>query len=399
MDLLFLSSIIDPIVDIYAREFEKPVPNPLIFGVPFFILFIAVEAIFIHNPRRGRNLYNWTDLKGSIGMGFGAVVIAPFTKTLFALVTCYLFLAFEPLRQSLFGYATIGGGTGFMPEDWVPESWFRTIELTGMSNFFSGGAFDWVSVWWVWAIVLVADDFNFYWHHRWSHTVRILWAGHVVHHSSKHFNLGSTAIRNGWFTLIYKGMFWMWMPIVGFHPVAIATALSINAIYQYCLHLKWLPSLGPLEFVFNTPWVHQVHHACNVEYMDKNHSGIFIFFDRLFGTFKQHEPNMVPEFGVTKPPKTNNPLDIFSHEFRDIWADVKAAPTWRAKFMYIFGPPGWSHDGSRMTAKQLQAALANKTLRLEDLPECLHDHFKTYHPELAKQPVAPAPAAQHAMAV
>lgn len=376
----------DFIVNIYQEEFKKPVPNPLIFGVPLFVIFILVEILIVHRPKKGRVVYNWKDLLGSMGMGFGAVVIAPFTKTFFAVITCYIFLWAEPLRMQLLGYGTIGGGHGFMPASMAPEWWFSSVGATGMSNFFSADAFSWVSVWWVWLFALVADDFNFYWHHRWSHTVRILWAGHIVHHSSEHFNLGSTAIRNGWFTLFYKGIFWLWMPLLGFHPLAIATALAINAIYQYFLHIKWLPSLGPLEYIFNTPWVHQVHHACNVEYMDKNHAGIFIFWDRLFGTFKQHIPNMDPTFGVTKPPTTNNPFVIFGHEFVDIWKDVKRAPTLKAKFMYIFGPPGWSHDGSSMPAKQLQAALENKSLKLDDLPPRLHPDFIKYHPDLAGKP-------------
>ncbi|MCE3008686.1 MAG: sterol desaturase family protein [Bacteroidetes bacterium] len=371
----FFADIFGPLVDIYARELRRPIPNPLIFGVPFFVLFIFVEILFVHRPKRGYRLYNMKDMLGSMGMGAGAILVESFTSTVRLMLFGYLFLLADPLRATLFGYHTIGGGQGLLDLSWA-------------------------QYWWVWALVIIADDFNFYWHHRFSHTVRVLWAAHIVHHSSEHFNLGSTAIRNGWATILYKPLFWLWMPLVGFHPVAIITALAVNAIYQYFLHIKWMPSWGFVgRWILNSPWLHQIHHSCNVEYMDKNHSGMFIIWDRLFGTYKEHLPRLEPRFGVTHPPASYNPLVIFGHEYAHIWQDVRRAPSLHAAFMYIFGPPGWSHDGSSMTAKQLNEALENKTLRLSDLPPTLQDHFREFHPDLAAaQASEPNKPYKHAVA-
>lgn len=233
----------------------------------------------------------------------------------------FLFELFKPLRLALLGYEYLG---------WA---------------------------WYVWILCQLCDDFSYYWYHRLSHTVRVLWAAHIVHHSSEYFNLGS-GVRNGWFTLFYKPLFWVWLPIIGFHPIMVATCLGIQAIYQFHLHTQAVPKLGFLEKFMNTPTQHQVHHSQNLAYLDKNHGGFLNIFDRLFGSFLPLMPEIPPRFGVIHPPKSHNPLQIVSHEYRNIWADVKKAPTIKSKLMYIFGPPGWSHDGSTQTVKQIHKAIA-----------------------------------------
>jgi hypothetical protein len=144
------------------------------------------------------------------------------------------------------------------------------------------------------------------------------------------------------------------MPIIGFEPVMVSACLIINATYQFFLHTKSVGDLGLVGHVFNTPWVHQAHHSCNIEYLDKNHGGIFIFWDKLFGTFVRRQKSIEPAFGVIHDPGTYNPLLINVHEYRDIWRDVGKSPRLRDKLMYIFGPPGWSHDGSSKTTRQMQ---------------------------------------------
>lgn len=221
-------------------------------------------------------------------------------------------------------------------------------------EFLGYESFGWA--WYVWIIAMICDDFNFYWHHRLSHNIRLLWAAHIPHHNADTFNL-TVSIRNGWFITLYKPIFWLWMPIIGFEPVMIATALIINATYQFFLHSQVVPSMGWYEKIFNTPYIHQVHHSSNVEYLDRNHGGILLIWDRIFGTYQRVIKDVKFKYGVVHGPKSVNPIEANTHEFKSIWRDLKRSPKLYDKFMYIFGPPGWSHDNSSKTAKQLHAEL------------------------------------------
>ena len=292
------------------------ITNPLVYALPVFIALIGFELYL--SIKHERHLYVWKDLGASLSVGIGASILAIFTKAAAIGMFFFFFEVFKPLRVNLFGYEHFG---------WA---------------------------WYVWLICQFADDFSYYWYHRLSHEIRVLWAAHLVHHSSENFNLGS-GVRNGWFTLFYKPFFWIWMAIIGFHPFMIATCLGIQAIYQFHLHTMSVPNLGFLEKFMNTPTQHQVHHSKNYEYLDKNHGGFLNIFDRLFGTFLDLDHNNKANFGILKPPNSYNPLVIVTHEYSSIWQDVKKAKTWRERFMYIFGPPGWSPDGSTLTVKQLQA--------------------------------------------
>jgi len=191
--------------------------------------------------------------------------------------------------------------------------------------------------------------------------VRILWAAHVPHHSAKSFNF-TIGIRNGWFITLYKPVFWLWMAVIGFEPGMIATAMIINGVYQFFLHTQLVPStLGWYGKIFNTPYVHQVHHSSNVEYLDKNHGGMMIIWDKLFGTFQDIIPELDPKYGIIKDPDTYNPILINTHEFSSIWKDVRNVNSWKDKLKYVFYPPGWSHDNSSKTAMQMQKELFTKT--------------------------------------
>ncbi len=294
------------------------IANPLVYVIPFYIILVGAE--FGISRLEGKKLYDLKDFFASASMGLGAVFLGPLTRVLSLGLYYYVFEATKSLRLEWFGFEELG---------WA---------------------------WWVWVLAILGDDFNFYWHHRYSHTIRVLWAAHVVHHSSDNYNLG-TGFRNGWVTLLYKPFWWLWMPLLGFHPMIIATAIALNSSYQFLLHTQYVPKLGWLEYVFNTPKLHQVHHACNVEYLDKNHGGIFIFWDRMFGTFQDYDKTIKPEFGVLTKPGSHNPIVVLTHEYKNIWDDVKKAPTFKDKLKYIFYEPGWSHDGTRMTAKQMQEKL------------------------------------------
>lgn len=288
--------------------------NPLFWGGPLFVGVIILEIIL--SVRHNAHLYYWKDTASSLTMGAGAAVIAGFVKAAMIVAFFAVHELFTPVREAI-GYTSFG---------WA---------------------------WYVWIICQFLDDHNYYWHHRLSHTVRCLWAAHIVHHSSEHYNLG-TGARNGWVTLFYKPVWWLWLPAVGFEPMMVATCLGIQAIYQFHLHTKAVPNLGFLEKFMNTPRQHQVHHSCNYEYLDKNHGGFLNIFDRFYGSFLHYDETIDPKFGVLHPPKTYNPLDIVSHEYRNIWADVKSTKNLKHKLMYIFGEPGWSPDGSTKTAKEIQ---------------------------------------------
>jgi hypothetical protein len=146
----------------------------------------------------------------------------------------------------------------------------------------------------------------------------------------------------------------MWMPALGFPPEMVVVCLGIEALWQFQLHSIYVPKLGIIEKVFNTHTMHQVHHAQNVEYLDKNHGGFLNIFDKIFGTWKELDDDVEVKYGVIHAPHSYNPVVILTHEFKDIWKDIKKTNKLGHKLKYIFGPPGWSHDGSTLTVKQQQ---------------------------------------------
>ncbi|MFT3925630.1 MAG: sterol desaturase family protein [Myxococcales bacterium] len=210
--------------------------------------------------------------------------------------------------------------------------------------------------------LLLAEDFCYYWSHRTNHEVRLFWAGHVNHHSSEHYHL-ATALRQSWTQPYLMWIFWLPLPLLGFSPELILMQQAISLIYQFFIHTQEVRTMGPLEWVLNTPSHHRVHHATNVRYLDKNHGGIFIVWDRLFGSFAAEDPADPPVYGITKNLESFDLRVIAFHEWRAIWRDLKRAPSLRAKLGYVFAPPGFSHDGSTLTSKQLQARHATLSAR------------------------------------
>jgi sterol desaturase/sphingolipid hydroxylase (fatty acid hydroxylase superfamily) len=136
-------------------------------------------------------------------------------------------------------------------------------------------------------------------------------------------------------------IFWLWLPLVGFPPVMVMTMQAVSLLYQFWVHTELVRRLGPLEWVMNTPSHHRVHHGSNQRYLDRNHAGVLIIWDRLFGTFEPEGEKVI--YGLTKNINSYNPLRIAFHEWVDIWQDVRHAPTWSMKLRYIFGRPGWKH--------------------------------------------------------
>lgn len=209
--------------------------------------------------------------------------------------------------------------------------------------------------WWAWILLLLVDDFAYYWFHRLNHEVRLFWAGHVPHHSSVHMNLG-TALRQGVGERIHKFFFWMWIPLLGFDPLMMFTMMGISLIYQFFVHTELVDKLPkPIELIFNTPSHHRVHHASNIRYLDCNHAGILIIWDRMFGTFSEELKEIdKPVYGLTVNIETFNPVKVATHEYAAILNDVKRADKWSDKLNYIFNSPGWTHDGEDKRAKTLR---------------------------------------------
>ena len=284
--------------------------DPVLFAVPFFVLFLTIEWTAARRLEHGqdrpvRGSYRAADARASILMGLGSVATMAFWKFL-----------------GLLGYSALYAYVA--PWHLSPRHWYT------------------------WVIAIVGVDVLFYAYHRVAHRVRLIWATHQAHHSSRYFNF-ATALRQKWNN---SGELIMWipLPLLGIPPWMVFTSFSINLVYQFWIHTEHIGTLPrPIEFVFNTPSHHRVHHGMDQLYLDRNYGGILIIWDRLFGTF---QPEVFrPHYGLTKPVNTDNVWKLETREYVAIAHDVRSANTWRDKLGYIFGPPGWE-PASRGTISQ-----------------------------------------------
>ncbi len=302
-------------------EFPDPVP----YFIPYFLLLIALEYFLFLRKRKKLTSYDYKDAATSISMGLGSMIIDIGIKAI-ALGYFFWFYQFGIFREVL---------SPSSMEEFMTWEWHK-------------------SHWWVWLIILIAQDFIFYWYHRFGHEIRILWAGHVNHHSSERMNF-STALRQSWLELLFKDLFYIPLALIGFHPAMILMIHQFSLIYQFWPHTEAVKKIGWLEYILNTPSHHRVHHSSELRYLDKNYGGIFIIWDRLFGTFK--EEDKLPIYGITKNIHTFNLFKIAFHELVAIAKDVRRAPSLKAKLHYLFDAPGYSHDGPDLRAKTLQKDL------------------------------------------
>lgn len=248
--------------------------DPTTYAIPFFLITLVIEGRLL---RRRGTPYEFADTRNSLAMGIGFAAINLFSKV--------YELAFYTF---LYQFRVFDIGTGPL----------------------------------AWGLLILGDDLCYYWYHRIGHEVRFFWAGHVTHHSSQRYHL-ATALRQAWAEPLLGVPFWIPLPLLGFHPVMILTMKAFSLIYQYWIHTELIGKLGPLEWFMNTPSHHRVHHGSNPQYLDKNHAGIFIVWDRLFGTFEPENEKVV--YGLTKNIETNNVFVIAFHEFADIARDMKNA--------------------------------------------------------------------------
>ena len=211
--------------------------------------------------------------------------------------------------------------------------------------------------WWAWLVLFFLDDFVYYLFHRSNHECRLLWAGHVNHHSARYMNF-ATALRQGVGERVPKYFFWLPLPLLGFDVAMVLTMISINLFYQFWVHTPAITKLpAPIEWLFNTPSHHRVHHSSNPRYLDRNHGGVLIIWDRLFGTFQQELDDEAPVFGLTTDLPDMQPWTVLTYEYRALAGDLHRASRWRDRLSYLLGPPGWNHDGPDRSANALRSAL------------------------------------------
>ncbi|MFT5441231.1 MAG: sterol desaturase/sphingolipid hydroxylase (fatty acid hydroxylase superfamily) [Myxococcota bacterium] len=280
--------------------------SPIIYiAIPFFGITLLLE-VFALRGRRGHVGYEVKDTFASLAMGVGNVVLSALAKT--AVVPLYFF---------------------------IHEFALFEIEATALS----------------FAALFVAEDFCYYWFHRFHHESRFFWAAHVNHHSSRHYNL-STALRQSLTTPLTGPLFWAPLSLLGFAPSMVAVAQAVSLIYQYWLHTELIGKLGPFEWVFNTPSHHRVHHGRNPQYLDRNYAGILIVWDRLFGSFEPEREAV--DYGLTKNIDSFNLVTIGFHEWFDIARDLRRARSLREAWGFVFRAPGWSADGAGSTSATLR---------------------------------------------
>ena len=286
-------------------------PPLLIYAVPFFIITLLVECWLAQKRLSGSHTLK--DSLASLVMGTGNLVTD---------------LAF-----------------GFLSLSMLMAAWnFKFFDLGASLPVILGA--------------LIAQDFVYYWKHRASHRIRWFWAAHVVHHSSQHYNL-TTALRQPWISH-FTGYAVMSVPLVllGFHPLLIGFVASINLLYQYWIHTELIGRMPRwFEAIFNTPSHHRVHHSVHPRHLDANYAGIFIIWDKMFGSFVAEAEGEAMSYGVVTPINTYNPLKIafaeWANIFKDVFSPAYKAGLW-ARLKYALAPPGYSHDGSRDTSEDIK---------------------------------------------
>lgn len=299
-------------------------PNLIHFAIPFFIASMLLE-LFITTKKNIKS-YEPKDALTSIAMGLGNVFIGLLSK---GLVLLALFFVYENVR-------------------------IFTIPIA----------------WWSFVLLFFADDFSYYWFHRISHECRFFWASHVVHHSSQHYNL-STALRQTWSGSFYSFVFWLWLPLLGFHPAMILLQMSLSLLYQFWIHTETINKLPKwFEAVMNSPSHHRVHHGSNPIYLDRNHAGILIIWDKLFGTFQAELDHEKVVYGLVTNIQTYNPIKVAFIEWYNMFKDAfSGKKSLSNRLKYFIKPPGWKHDGTGRLSNNLREEWLATHLNSQSNPE------------------------------
>ena len=275
-------------------------------SIPVFFILIAVELIYTFYKKL--NYYRLNDSLANLSQGIGSQLVGIFLKTI-----------------TFFGYL-------FIYESWRFYSFPNTI--------------------WTWLILFMGVDFFYYWFHRLSHQINALWAAHIVHHQSEEYNL-TVALRQSWFQSGFSWVFYLPLAFVGFEPVMFLTVSAFNTLYQFWIHTRAIGDMGFLEWFLNTPSHHRVHHGSNPKYIDKNHAGTLIIWDRLFGTFQKEEEEVV--YGITTPLASWNPVWANIHYWIELFTTFIRAKGIKEKLFVFTKSPGWFPEamGGRQFPKEI----------------------------------------------
>ena len=273
--------------------------SPIVYAIPIFLSTIVIEIVVAYF--RGRQVYDTSDAVASLHFGIISQVFNTFTKLFTIGIYIAVYEAFAALA-------------------WPMDS----VAL--------------------WVLAVVLYDFCYYWNHRLNHEIALLWGGHVVHHSSEYFNL-STALRQSSTSAFYNWMFYLPLAVLGVPPTMFAVVALIDLLYQYWVHTELIDRMGWFEWIFVTPSNHRVHHGQNDYCIDRNYGGIFIVWDRLFGTFADERRDEKVCYGVRKPVASLNPLWGNLHYYVDLWREARKARDWRAGLRLCLAPPGgWTNE-------------------------------------------------------
>ncbi len=211
-----------------------------------------------------------------------------------------------------------------------------------------------------WILLFFFEDFMYYWLHRIDHVTRLFWAIHVTHHSSSHFNL-TTGFRSSVFQPLYRFIYFIPIALCGFHPLDILLMYSATQIYGILVHTQMVNKMGILEYILVTPSHHRVHHASNTPFLDKNMGMILIIWDKLFGTFESEDAcEEQIEYGLTSKQELNMPIEVVTHEWKQLGNDIKQTKGFLNKLKLLFAPPGWMANDNSKTSKALQKVYWNK---------------------------------------
>ncbi len=287
--------------------------NPIVLSIPIFFILIGVELLverFTH-----QKLYRLPDAIANLSCGITSQLSGLFLR-IFAI----------GIYQVLFEHFA-----------------FFTLDRT----------------WFYWLMLFLLADLAYYWAHRMSHEINLFWGGHVVHHQSEEYNL-SVALRQSSLQVIWTFAFSLPLAFIGFRTLDFALMSALITLYQFWIHTEAINKMGWFEYVFNTPSHHRVHHGRNPKYIDKNHAGTLIIWDKMFGTFQEEEER--PTYGITKPINSWNPIWANVSHYAEMSKDIKQIPKWRDRFRYLFMKPGWLPDymGGYRTAPEVDKATYHK---------------------------------------
>lgn len=272
--------------------------NPIVLSIPIFFLLIGIELVVERLSHR--KLYRLPDAIANMSCGITSQLSGLFMRVL---------------------------GVG------VYELIFASTALFDVKAA--------MPAWMYWLTLFLLTDLAYYWAHRLSHEVNLFWGGHVVHHQSEDYNL-SVALRQSSFQVVWTFAFSLPIAVIGYNTTDFVLVSALNTLYQFWIHTETINKLGWFEYVFNTPSHHRVHHGRNPKYIDKNHAGSLIIWDKMFGTFQAEEER--PTYGITRPVNSWNAVWAnFSH-YAVMAHEIRTIPKWSDRVRYLFKKPGWLPD-------------------------------------------------------